>query len=259
MKKYLSAFFQSFYSPEIYRDAIVKWKGLGGRYLVFLSGVLAIILAIGFYISLIDVQQKELPYIAKQVPEITIDNGVISVAAKQPVIIQDMDKKFTLFIDTEKSAEELRATKSQFAVGKNFFIIKNQNDVYQTVDLQKVKGKVLINEKNIYKFLSLFKVFALPLLWLGQIINLIMKVMVVTVLSYIVTAFMREEYNFTTRMRLSILALTPPLVISTVLSLAFNHDVAPWFFMLLACLFIYVMIVLMRRLPQAGNDFSQIV
>jgi hypothetical protein len=251
--KYLKALFQSFYKPELYREAITSWKGIGGAYLILLAAVLAIILAIGFYVSIVPFERDDLPFIAKQVPAITIDNGTVSVTAKQPVTIANQNKTFIMTIDTSKAASDLRDGKNQLAIGKDFIMVRDQNNGYQVIDLTKIKGKLLIDESHIYKFINMFKIMAFPLLWFGQILNLFVKLIVVTVLSYVVTAFMREEYDFAVRMRISILALTPPVLIALVLSLGFDHDVAPWFFMLLSSLYIYVMIVLMRRLPPVEN------
>jgi hypothetical protein len=259
LKKYLCAIFQSFYKPELYREAIFNWKGYGGRYLMVFAVLLAAILAASFYISLYQFQQKDLPFITKQIPTMTVIDGIVSVTEKQPVIVQSQDKNFTMTIDTKKSAADLRATKSTVAIGKDFLLIHGMDNSYQMMDLKSIKGKLLIDEDNIYKFIHIFKIVAVPLLWVGQLINLLLKVMVVTFFSYVVTAFMREEYDFLARMRLSALALTPPTIITTIVAIALNHDIAPWFFMLASCLYMYVMIVLMRRLPPVDPVFSQVI
>jgi Protein of unknown function (DUF1189) len=262
-KTYLHAISQSFYKPEIYRQAIYNWKGFGGRYLVLLGALLAVILYASFLVSLNVFEKQELPYIAEQVPTLTIVDGVVSVKEKQPLVIQSKNKQMKITINTAASENELRAEDTQFGLGKDFLFMKGRNGQYELIDLKKFKGKFSISKETLFqqwndKILSV-KIFSLPLLWLGQITDLLVHCLIVAVLSYAVTAFMAEEYIFLTRMRIAALALTPAEIISALLKSLFNHTSETWFIMLLACLYIYVMIVLMRRLPPVETVSNQAV
>jgi len=257
MKKYFTAIFQSFYKPEIYRDAIVKWQGFGGKYLALISLLLAAVVAVTLIISIYEFQKKELPYLVKQVPVMNISDGVITVKKKQPVFIESRSKKVKLVIDTTKTENELRQTKAQIGVGKDFVFATDYQGNERTFDLKKLKGEYKVTHRNLYRLwdnnVPLIQAVAVPLLWMGQFIDMIIECFLVAILSYMVTAFMTEEYDFLTRMRLAALAITPAEILVMVMKVGFNHVSQPWLVLLIGCLYIYVMIVLMRKLPPVAE------
>ena len=253
MKKYFTALLQSFYKPEIYRDAIVNWQGFGGKYLAFLSLLLALVMAANLAFLIFQFQQKELPFIVKQIPAMEIKDGIITVQGKQPVIIQSRNQSLKLTIDTTKSENELRQTKTQMGIGKDYLFVTDYQGNDKSFDLTKLKGTFKVTQRSLYRLwdknVPLVQAISIPLLWLGQFIDMIVECLIVAVLSYMVTAFMTEEYDFLTRMRLAVLAVTPAEILTVVMKVGFNHMAQPWLVFLLACLYIYVMIILMRRLP----------
>ena len=256
-KTYGQAIVDSFYNPRVYRDAIARWTGFGGAYMALVALILAVFLVAVFLIAVNTFEKTELPHILKQVPAITIKNGMITLKEKQPVVISSSNKKLTATIDTEKSESELRDTKTTVGIGKTFVFFQG-NGEYQVSYLEQFRDKnVTINKENLLalwqQIMPLIKVLAVPLMWLGQLMNLVVKCVIVALTSYIVTAFLPEEYIFLTRMRLAALALTPACIISMALLLFANHETAPWFEVLLATLYIYAMIILMRRLPPAAE------
>lgn len=253
MKKYFTAIFKSFYSPEIYRDAIVKWDGFGGKYLSFLSAVLAVMLSISFIWSIQTFKKEELPFLIKQVPAIQVTKGIVTVTGEQPVMISTSDKKINIIIDTTKTESELRKTDAFMGIGKNFLFLSNKMGTGRSFDLTRLSSDFSVDQKSIYRFwdrnIPLLQGLSVFLFWVGQFIDIIVECVVIAVLSYAVTAFMPEEYDFLTRMRLSVLAVTPAEVLTTFLNVTFNHLAQPWLVFLIACLYIYTMIVLIRKLP----------
>lgn len=253
MKNLLKDFVDAFYNPIVYRNAIQRWQGFGGKYLAFLGFVLATILTANILYNAHLFEARELPYLLEQIPPIKIEKGILAVESDRPVTIQSRNKLFNATIDTTKNEKELRDTKTMLGVG-NTYVFFQANGEYKPFYFKELgNAKLQFDKRSLLQLwddnVPAIKVIMLPLMWLGQIINLVIQGFFVAVLSYLVTAFMREEYDFLTRMRLSILALTPATIITTLLSVVFNHQAAPWFSLLLACLYIYVMIVLIRRLP----------
>lgn len=253
MKKYFSTLFQSFYKPEIYREAIVNWQGFGGKYLAFIGLILTFMLTASLVVSVYYFQKNDLPYLVKQVPVMEINNGIITVKGKQPAYIESRDKKIKITIDTTKSENQLRQEKVQIGIGKDFMFATDHQGSDRSFDLKKIEGKFVITQRALYRLwdrnITTLQLIAVPFLWLGQFIDLIIECVVIALLSYMVTAFMTEEYNFLTRMRLAALAITPAEILTTFLKTAVNHQPQPWLVLLVACLYIYVMIILMRKLP----------
>lgn len=259
MKKYFTAapvrsLYQSFYKPEIYREALLQWPGFGGKYLMVLALVLAFMLASQFWYTLDQFKRHSLPQLIESVPTITIEDGEITdIQGEQPVIIHSEDKSLTLIIDTTKNENELRQMKPHIGVGRDFIFVSDYKGNDRRITLEKMTGKTVINEKELYRLwdrhVPTIQIFAVPLLWVNQIVILLFSCLLITVLSYIVTAFLPEEYPFNARMRLSALAITPPSILIALLQVTIKHESQPWLVFLVATLYIYVMIILMRRLP----------
>ncbi|MDB5477812.1 MAG: hypothetical protein JWM96_307 [Alphaproteobacteria bacterium] len=237
--------------------------GFGALYLGLLSLVLTLVLGTSVLISVNQFEKTELPHILAQVPPMRMANGEITVEGKQPVTIKSRNKEMTITIDTEKSENELRETKTNIGIGKDFVFLQS-GDTYRPLYLKDMEAKdYTLNKDTLQRFahdnIRVLKFAAFPFLWLGQFINVIVKCFFVALLSYVVTAFMREEYDFLARMRLAALALTAPQLISLVMGLVFNHQTAIWFVFLLSSLYIYVMIVLMRRLGPAPVNEPDVI
>lgn len=252
LKTYILAIIRSFYDPTLYREVIEKWRGFGGAYLFLLSGVVGILLFIPFLLVVNSFEKHKLNDILEQMPAMTIQDGEIKVEGKQPHIVSV--PPFIMTIDTTKSESELRDTKTHVGIGKTFiFINMNGNYQIQYLKAENTQKPVVINKtilRNMWDTnIPAIKTIALPLLWIGQFFSSIITALVVAVVSYFVTAFMEDEYIFLTRMRLAAIAVTPPLFISLLLQVTLQHRPAPWFPVLLATLYLYVMIVLLRKGP----------
>ena len=253
-KMYLRAMPRSFYDPLQYRAAISQWTGIGALYLLILSAIISVfavgMVGYGAYLF----RHNELPAIVKQIPTIIVENGQVSVDAKQPVIIHDKDDKFKIVIDTNATSEELQKQDVMLGVGKDFVVYKSR-DVYDTKGLQEFKDKMVIDQNSVKStFTNLTRaipVVLYPLSVLSQFVNYMFQALLIALCSYALTSIIREEFTLETRMRLAALALTPAVFITTASLIIFQHQMAMWFNLLLALLFMYAMILLMRRVPTA--------
>lgn len=271
MPPFLQSLIGSFYNPKVYRDTIHHQSGFGGRYLSLLTVILAVIWLISLLVSLHYFETRQLPHIAQQIPPIVINEGVIQVDAEQPVIINSLDNTLRITLDTEKSESELRETRTEITndtntdtapkvskkiidvgIGRDFLFLKTdmQYKVFYTKELK--DAKIAVNSDSIQQLWHnnklLIKSVAFPILWLNQFFYVMVQCLIIAILSYAVTAFMVEEYNFHARMRLSAIALTPPVIIATLMNVILGHQATTAFVLLLATLYIYVMIHLMRKL-----------
>lgn len=260
LKTYCHALIESFYNTRIYREAITVWQGFGGLYVLLLSAITGMILFISFMITLQSFDTKQLEPLIDQLPTITIEQGLISVDAEEPVIITDAATRITITIDTSKTESELRDTGTDIGIGRTFLFV-NYNGQYEVISTDKLKDTNFTISKETLRNawdrnLPAVKVIAYPLMWMGQFVNLMIACAIVSFLSYFLTTFMPEEYDFLTRMRMAALALTPASIISIALKLTIAHQTAPWFSILLAMLYLYVMIILMRKLPKDDNPLA---
>ena len=251
LARYLKAIAQSFYSPPLYREVVTQWKGFGGLYLLVLSGAMALVLATIMAYGSMEFRDKELPHLAAQLPKLTVTDGKISIEGPQPAKVSSSNGMVLVYIDTTKSEEELRKqadNKVMMLVGKDFALIRMptgfDKKTFENVKKFEISGKQLLENWP-------SPVAVLIAVWLlgtcGQFIGLLFMAVAVGVCSYIVTAAMREEYDFETRMRMAAVAMTPATLLSKGLLLFANHNTGTWFDVLLSVLYFYVMVVLMRR------------
>lgn len=258
-KKYCQALVESFYNPRVYRDAITSWQGFGGAYLALVSAVMALIVTLGFFAALRTFEETQLNHLLDQMPRITISNGLISVDQETPVVIKtNDDPPLVITIDPNQSESQLRDTGTHVGIGETFFFV-NVRGQYEVVYTDKLSDTNISIDKDSLRTMwnnniPSIKVISYPLLWMGQFMNLVVVCVIVAFLSYFVTTFLREEYIFLTRMRLAALAVTPASLISTVLKMTVAHQTAPWFTLLLATLYLYVMLILINKSPAYQED-----
>ena len=136
-------------------------------------------------------------------------------------------------------------------------MIKQPNG-FKPIVFEGIKRYTLTKEvvADFFHKIYAFLIVAFPLMSLGQAFNMLAQVFLVALLSYAVTAPMPEEYYFPVRMRIAAYAITPPFVVSKLTSLFTDNPLqAPltsvWFSLMLALLYFYVMIVLIRRIDDA--------
>ena len=69
----------SFFSKELYRDGGMHWKGVNFLYLLLLLAICLLPKTIKMYIGFANFANNEAPTIIEQIPEITINNGKVSI------------------------------------------------------------------------------------------------------------------------------------------------------------------------------------
>jgi len=261
LKDYCRNSIRAFYDAGVYKEAIEQGRGFGGRHILFVGTVIGLVLTLAFCVSINLFARTELPFIAQQVPEIRLKDHQLIVRGPQPRMIKSSDGRFRVYIDTQSGDVNLFKQDAEILVGKNIVLLKKGEDDYKEISLSKFDDFVL-NKQSMLKFFEsgiyAVSIILWPLSALGQAFSLLVQTFVLALLTYIVTAPMKEEYYFETRMRLCALAITPSFVISRVTGIINDASIkAPidstWFGLLLGLLYFYVMIMLIRRLNEPAK------
>lgn len=245
---------RSFYDVSLYKIAITNGRGFGGRHALavgFISTLFLLVVA-GVYIETF--KRTTLPDIIDHVPTITITDGVVSVPdnVTMPINLKIDDKLFV--VDTTRPAAKFGDEPGFFmGIGKDFIITK----VPEGLEKRSIKkdANVVINAdmvRSLFASYLLLFLFALPMISVIQSGLFLIQGVLMAVVTYVVTSFMREEYDFETRLRLSVLAITPPTIIINVLTITLLHQTSAWFLFLVGALYFYVMIRLMRAEKTTG-------
>jgi hypothetical protein len=254
-KAYLRALYRSFFDAEQYRATLKNWRGIGAIYLLLLSAFVSLFGSAYVGYNVYHFKQNELPEIMAQMPVITIREGHVSVNKEEPVIIQGRENRnFKIVIDTKASQDDFKKQDVTLGLGENFFIFKSKGK-YQTKLLTEMQTDLVIDNafvnKTINDFLRFLPIAIYPILTISQFVGYLLQAFVIALVSYIVTALIKEEYDFEKRMRVAALAMTPGTILGLVLLIVAGHQTSTWLTILMALLYIYVMILLMRRLPPA--------
>jgi len=105
---YVRALGMSLYSPEIYRDVVLRWRGLGFGFILFLVAVCMVPPSIWFQVKVskaVDLFEKRAP----EVPVIRIEKGTASVDAPQPCYLfkEDLAPSMIVVLDTTGAVTQL--------------------------------------------------------------------------------------------------------------------------------------------------------
>jgi hypothetical protein len=260
LKTYGKAIYQSFYHPPLYRDVIWIWKGFGGQYLMVLSVLLGAMMAVMVAISSMQFEKHRLPQILAQIPQMQIKDGILIVQAPQPVKVSVQEKNGTsqllAYIDTEVPEQKLNEQKgvAQIIVGSDHMLVRGKNGYMRSsfAKMSNMNIDPIEIQKGWPSPITVF-VFSLLFMSIGLFLNMLILAVVIAVCSYLVTAFMRQEYSFETRVKIAAIAMTPAMLLSKLLIVAADHATETWFDILLSVFYVYVMIVSSRKLQPAPH------
>lgn len=248
MSKYskFSALYASFYSTGLYQDVYARWKGVGAIYLLLLVFIVSSLSAYTgtkyfekyiFSDEGVELRNEISAEIISQMPTLIWDkSGVLSVEDEKPEghvisITVEGEKTPIALIDTDKSVDdwyggdtrlllnakgvhvrESKGSKSRYWV--DFFDIpfvldkERATEMYEGVS-EWVKGNKLL----IYLGYSAFGIF---MLFLAFIYRMVQSV-ILGGLGVLLQKIYKSNHDIQDLIRLSVVAITPALIIDTVL------------------------------------------
>lgn len=251
MKTYFQALYQSFGSPALYAQVIYRWTGSGLRYLIVLAALTSFLICAYSAYQLHGFAQEKLPSLVQQMPEITITKGIATSKVQQPHIIKDADQKPLAIIDTTvEDGKDLPDEKGTIFMARSYMLLKQNDTEYKRFDYKEFGTRTLvINKDKVTSFFAKasYLVFVFfPVILASQWIILVVMAIMAATLSYVVTAYMPEEYNFETRMRMAVIAITPPLIANKLLTTFSDYYLGFWVIVILWVLHFYLMILATR-------------
>ncbi len=214
----------SFFSKELYSDVALNWRGVNFLYLLLLLAACWILVLIKMNNSITKFVNNEAPRIVEQVPKITITNGEVSIDEPQPYYIKTPDSNSVLaIIDTTGTIKSLENTGAYCLLTKNTVIIRQSDVETRAYSLSQVKNFVLTSDR-IMKWLQIFKkifIIALyPFALFGSFVYRIIQTLIYGAIGLLFASWCKIKLAYDTLIRLSVIAVTPCIIISTVLLLA---------------------------------------
>jgi hypothetical protein len=213
----------SFFSKDLYREVGMQWKGICFGYLFLILAVCWIPMIVRINLGFTGFVKDDAPPVVEQVPEITITDGQVSIEEPQPYYIKIPDTNDNLVvIDTTGSIESPQDVNAYCLLTETSIIMKQSNFETRTYDLSQVQS-FTVSGDGIMKFLHIIKKFLLiilyPIALLSSYIYRIIQALIFAAIGLLFASLCRVSLSYGALLRLAVVAMTPCMIIKTVLGL----------------------------------------
>lgn len=230
MKQYsiIKPIIWSFFSKSLYQDVRKNWRGLG---LLYLLMILAICWLPIFYIMHQNLQYNadhRIKELVSSLPTITVKNGEFSMDKTSPYIIKQPDTSLPFIIfDTSGKYDSLENTPAVVLITKHQVMMrKGESDKIRVYNISK-SNDFMLGPAKIHNFVALFVkwwyVIAYPVVLLASFIYRIVQILIFALIGSIFVKMLDTEIDYVTLMRLTAIAITPAIIISTIFDLTEVH------------------------------------
>jgi len=218
-------FWLSFTSRELYRDVAFNWKGFGLLYLALLVAFSVIVKLAVLQAGIASYLDEYGDRILKQVPTVTIEGGVATVEAQQPVIISlpnpaDGADEPAVIIDTSGGEDLLEDSDAVVLISRTKIYAKNNQAETQEFNLSDFGDHTVGAEEveAFFGFLSRYLSIAIfPVVMFFTFILTAFVMLSYGVIGMVFFRMWKAEPQFAVSMRLAVVAATP----ATLLDVAF--------------------------------------
>jgi len=219
----------SFFSKELYRDVGLYWKGVNFSYLLLLLAICWIPMMSKVHIAFSNFVDNEAPAVVEQVPEITITDGEVSIKEPQPYYIR-IPKcgggDILAIIDTTGTIKSLEDPNAICLLTKTNIMWRQGEFEIRTIDLSEVKNFALDSER-IMGWLNIARKFLViiiyPFALLGSYLYRIVQALIYAAIGLLFASWCKVTLSYTALLRLAVVAVTPCVIINTILGLAGIH------------------------------------
>jgi hypothetical protein len=232
MRKYgcLQAIIKSFYSRDLYRDAVVNWNFNVILYLTLLLAICWGCLSVGIQRT-VNIEYGTFSHdYFPQIPEITINKGELKTPENRPYLILDPDSKnIVAIIDTSGEYQSLDKTSATILVTKHGVFYQSKSKLGRahefSPDLDIEIQPVQISSK-LDLFVKWSWVFLFPFFLLFSLCYRIVEAALFAIIGEIFSHMWRVPLTYGEIFKITIFAMTPAIILGTVLnwfSISFAH------------------------------------
>jgi hypothetical protein len=226
----------SFYSRRLYKEVGQKWQGRGFFYLLVLLAIVLFVVAIRVGISFYFEADPEISFIIQQIPEMNIQNGMITAKPAGPTVIRSQSGTPVFIINTQKVSTQFvneKLTVSAMIV-KDGIVIKKDKGLKTEIQRLSKDFTVTFDASRLEKLYGKLKIGLLPIIAiLGYVVSLMFLYafrlvygLISTLIGLVFNMFLKRQLSFTHILNISLVAMTPPILVGMV-SLLFKVDL-PW-------------------------------
>ena len=218
--KYFAALGQAFYSRELYAEAARKWKGAGFLYLFFLLALAWIPSIVEMHLSFSNFMLEQFPEFVSQVPKITIEDGEVSTDVPTPHEIRNPETdELIAVIDLTGEIPSLDETEAKVLLTKtHLYLQQNTRPETRVYDLREVK-EFTLTQDDITVWGELARqwllVIAYPFFVLFSYVYRILQALLYAAIGLLMARRAKLEFTYDALLRLTVLAVTPPILLDT--------------------------------------------
>jgi len=249
----------SFFSKGLYRDVGLHWKGLNFSYLLLLLAICWIPTMIKIHVCFSNFVNNDAPAVVEQVPEVTITNGEVSISEPQPYYIKDPENGDVLaIIDTTGTVKSLEDPNAMCLVTKNKVMWRQSEFETRTIDLAKVENFVLDSERImgwLHTASKLIVIAIYPFALLGSYLYRIVQALIYAAVGLLFASWCKVTLSYSALLRLAVVAVTPCVLVKTILGLSGVHLPYAWLiYLLIALWYLFFGVKACSETPQTMEE-----
>ncbi len=192
-----------------------------GYFFLFIF-LITLILSMKFSTTLIQGMDEVSKELGDRLPEIRIENGIVSTDAQEPFTIEE--KYFIFIIDTTGKITTVDPSYKQgILLTKNKLIHRQSEIETREYDLSKIKS-FTVNKEAMERWKKTFSRFAFPILLVSLfpyfIVAKLIHILLFSLIALIINTAIKANLKYENLFNISLFALTPPVLLATIFNLA---------------------------------------
>ena len=210
------ALWRSFYCPKIYEYVAQHWRWRGLTYLVLLSFITVLPLALAMKSQLSSYMETEAPHFWQQWPDVVIEAGQASSTVEQPYFIYDEAGNRLMAIDTTGALSNPKDADVTALLTRDSLMVEIMPGDMQTASLSGV-DYLLIDEAQVTEWWHMLENLMLPLgipvLTGSAFIYRLFQAGIYAVVGMVMVSVLRIQLTFPAVFQITVLALTPSIAL----------------------------------------------
>lgn len=230
---FFEALILSFFSKSLYRDVALNWRSGTVGYLFLLLTLCWLAVFAGAWLVLNVIHQlkvnQSIAYVLKitpQIPVIRIINGTVTTPENRPYLIKDPNTQQVLaIIDTSGKYTDLDKGPAQFLLTKNAMIgsfghQKKVETLASNLNMQVNPNQAPAAAETFQQYLKWHWLLLFPVFLIFSFLFRLFQAVVYALFGKVFTLMFNVPLTYGQVLRLSLVAITPVIIISTILTLA---------------------------------------
>ncbi len=219
MRQYsiVHALTRSFHSKDLYRDVAENWNRVIFLYLLLLLSLASIPTISKIHVQMRQFAKVDAPAFIQQIPDITIEDGVVSIQEEMPYTIYnpETDEPFAI-IDTTGTITSIKDLPVSILLLEDKLIGKKNERETRTYDLSEIKSFQL-TEQKLTKWANVLEkwtaIVLFPIILITAYIGRLIQSLIYAAIGMIFVNITHAGLTYSALIRLALVAITPAVIL----------------------------------------------